>query len=369
MSRLLPLFASQRQPFTLTATTTGASETVTITRLTVDRVTVLDWGDGQWQELPVNSTAAINHMYVTPGAYNMRLANARAITQLQLDSAKLGGLDTAQLRHSAITYFRASAITNSTINSAHMVGWRPTQWTLLSMPTGSYSVNSADMVDWRPTHFWLYTMPAGDYTIDSTHMIDWRPTNWRVFVIPTGNYAIDSSHMVSWRPEYWYLRTMPAGSYAVSTAHMVDWRPIGWEFGVMPAGSYAVNTAHMVDWRPATWYAYSMPIASTTWALAADNFAGWINCNGFGAYNNSFDTTQVNALLWGMYQAATARTVTGGTINVGGTNAAPSGTFQAASSCPVTAATPGKEVAHELLNNGCGGINLGRVWATVTFTA
>ncbi len=80
------------------------------------------------------------------------------------------------------------------------------------------------------------------------------------------------------------------------------------------------------------------------------------------------DQPAVDSILWSLYQAAiTPRTETGGTINLGGTNAAPSGTFQAAASCPVTEDTDGAEIAHELLNDGCGeGFNK---WATVTITA
>jgi len=77
----------------------------------------------------------------------------------------------------------------------------------------------------------------------------------------------------------------------------------------------------------------------------------------------------MDAILWGLYQAALSRTATGGTINVGGTNAAPSGTFQAASACPVSVATDGKEVAHELINDGCDAIAAGETWTTVTITA
>ena len=81
--------------------------------------------------------------------------------------------------------------------------------------------------------------------------------------------------------------------------------------------------------------------------------------------NNALTQAQVNAVLWGLYQASIVpRTATGGTIDVAGGNAAPSGTFQAPASCPVTSGTPGKEVAHALRNDGCAvGFN---TWATVT---
>jgi hypothetical protein len=67
-----------------------------------------------------------------------------------------------------------------------------------------------------------------------------------------------------------------------------------------------------------------------------------------------------------LYQATKApRTVSAGSIYVGGSNADPSGTYQAASSCPVTGSTPGKEIAHELKNDGCGaGFNK---WTTVDY--
>ena len=76
----------------------------------------------------------------------------------------------------------------------------------------------------------------------------------------------------------------------------------------------------------------------------------------------------MDAILWGLYQAAAAgRTASNGTINVGGTNAAPSGTYQAPTSCPVTVATPGKEIAYALTHDDCNEIN--NHWTTVTITA
>jgi hypothetical protein len=87
-----------------------------------------------------------------------------------------------------------------------------------------------------------------------------------------------------------------------------------------------------------------------------------LRCN-----NNGWAQAAVDSLLLSAYTAAIApRTGSGGTINVGGTNAAPSGTLQPAASCPVDGSTPGKEIAHELANDGCGeGFN---VWTTVTIT-
>lgn len=94
---------------------------------------------------------------------------------------------------------------------------------------------------------------------------------------------------------------------------------------------------------------------------------GTINACTSVTYQNSLTQEQVDAALWALYQAATTRTATGGTISIATTNAAPSGTYQAAAACPVTSSTPGKEIAHELVNDGCGAI--ANHWATVTITA
>ena len=162
--------------FHLTATTTGASETVSITRLTTYYDTTIDWGDGTAPEtLVANVTTARTHVYATAGTYPITVNHAHLITQLRVDNAKLGGLDTAELKYSKLTYFWVTLATGCTIDSADMVDWRPTIWRLFSMPAGTYSISSANMVDWRPTDWLLSSMPAGTYSISSANMVDWRP--------------------------------------------------------------------------------------------------------------------------------------------------------------------------------------------------
>ena len=70
---------------------------------------------------------------------------------------------------------------------------------------------------------------------------------------------------------------------------------------------------------------------------------------------------QVDAVLLGIYDAAPNRTASAGTLNVAGSNAAPSGTLQAA--CPPTT---GREAAYELVNDSCGVIPAGKEYAAVT---
>jgi len=135
----------------------------------------------------------------------------------------------------------------------------------------------------------------------------------------------------------------------------------------MPAGTYDIDSADMAGWTPTNWYLYNIHAASLTLTVASADFAGWTTTTQMYAYDNGLIAADVDTILYGMYRASIApRTVAGGTIHVGGTNAAPTGVFQACAACPVGAGTPGKEVAHELLNDGCGaGFN---VWAAVFFT-
>jgi hypothetical protein len=165
--------------------------------------------------------------------------------------------------------------------------------------------------------------------------------------------VINSTHMADWRPTTWYCFSLPAGSTVnIDSTHMVDWRPTLWRCYSLPAGSTVnIDSAHMVDWRPTLWYCYFLP-AGRVITVAAANFAGWVECSGFLANDNALLEAQVDAILEGLYTAFASRTATAGTINVGGTNAAPTGTYQQPEDCGVGPVS-GKERAYELLNDFC----------------
>jgi hypothetical protein len=132
----------------------------------------------------------------------------------------------------------------------------------------------------------------------------------------------------------------------------------------MPAGAYTIASADMVDWRPTYWYLLSMPAAGSSYTFAAAIMRNWtgatvIRCDGLDLL-----TLVVDGILTDIYAGFATRTATGGTINVGGTNQAPTGVYQAAAPCPPV---PGKEIAFELVNDTCA-IST-KHWATVTFTA
>jgi len=320
----------------------------------------------------IGATGSQAHEYATAGTYTITITPPRALQQLELDDAQLGGLDTSQLQGCPITHFYVHDLAAPcVVDSAHMVDWDPVEWRIHDLPeAGTYSINTAHMAAWNPTTTWrLALMPAGSYVVNTAHMVDWRSATWHLHTMPAGTYTVDSAHMVDWDPVYWLMYGMPTGAYTIDSADLTTWSAIvRFQLNQMPAGTYSIDSADLAGWTPATFWLFGNTGGGAGWTLAAADFAGWITATNVQLKDNSLSQAQVNAILYGMYQASIApRTATGGTIDVGGTNAAPSGTHQAAAACPVDAATPGKEVAHELLNDGCGaGFN---VWATVNFTA
>lgn len=211
-----------------------------------------------------------------------------------------------------------------------------------TLTINSFGVSAETVVDWGDGQTNAYTgtalrthvyASAGTYTVTINN-----PQNVTTFDIRDNKITLNSAN----------IKRMVNVATFIATG--------------LKAGTF--NSADVSAWRPAFFYLHSMP-AGYAFTIAANDFAAWTTTSNFQMQSNALTQAQVNALLWGMYQVSTApRTVTGGTINVGGSNAAPSGTFQPPASCPVTSSTPGKEVAHALLNDGCAvGFNK---WTTVT---
>jgi len=190
------------------------------------------------------------------------------------------------------------------------------------------------------TDFRLTTAKAG--TFNSSDVSAWRPTSFYMSSMPTG-YAgtFDSSDVSAWRPTSFYMYLMPAGY----------------------AGTF--NSTDVSAWRPTIFALYSMPTGYVH-TIAANSYTNFITCNNFRMEANALTTAQVDLILQDLYVAAKSRTATAGTINVGGSNQAPSGTLQACAAPPVTNTTPGKEVAYELVNDSLNAII--NHWTTVTIT-
>ena len=227
-------------------------------------------------------------------------------------------------------------------------------------------VSAATVVDWDDGNSDEYTGASS-----CTHIYD-RPGTYCVRIMQPENVntfdmrdtkvsMLNSSDIKSMvNIKYLSLRYLP--STIINSADFVDWNPAtGFYLYSLTSAGITLDTAHMAGWNPGMFFLYYMPNASVT--ITTTTIKNWSAVTTLGFPTGKLTQAQCDLILWDVYQIA--RTKTGGTIqlNYPG-NAAPSGTFQACQYCPVTSATPGKEIAHELLNDGCGkGFNK---WATVT---
>lgn len=356
--------------FTLAVTTTEPDEEVFFWLQPTADVT-LDWGDGTQEVVANGNPDYLYHTYATAGTRTLTVSNATVITAIDIDHYWFSGFNSAQLRDAPITYLYLYGLGTAMpchIDSADMTGWNPDCFVLYDMPAGSYRLDTADMMGWDTRRWNVSNLPAGNYRFSSADMAGWPIMDFIVADMPAGDYHIDSAdiNMPGPSASVFVLSSMPAGDYHFDSADIPPLTTL--KIHDLPAGEYAFHTADLSLWGSRIGYFYADKLTGITWDITSDAFASWVRCRGCDVSNNGLSTAQVDDVLWGLYRAATIRESMYGNINIGGTNAAPSGTFRAATSCPVTAMTPGKEVVHELLNNGCGGIASGRVWASVIFT-
>lgn len=270
----------------LTATTTGANETVTITRMRMLRGSYINWGDGQVTNLPANSGSVITHVYASAGTHQVTVGYRRAISAIHLENGNVSGIDTRELAESPIIYLYLSTLRNiRRISSNDMKAWRPLFFILSYIYDGSLSINSADMINWRPFEWSLNYMAAGNYAIDTAHMLEWKTSIGK-----------------------WSCCSQPAGNYVFAASCMRNWT--------------SIQT---------------------------------VRCNGL-----ALSQAQVDGIINDIYAGKATFTYATPSLNIGGNNAAPSGSYQ--SVCPPTS---GLETVYDLSHGVC--VPAGPEW-TITYT-
>lgn len=101
----------------------------------------------------------------------------------------------------------------------------------------------------------------------------------------------------------------------------------------------------MVDWRPTNFYLYSMPSANSSYTFAASCMRNWTSIQAIRCDGLALTQAVVDGILADLYAGGAGFTYNTPTLNVGGTNAAPSGTYQDADP-----PTTGMEYIWELVN-------------------
>jgi len=257
----------------------------------------------------------------------------------------------------------------------------------------------------------LYNLTDGDnWTVNTNWLVDTTVGNWFGITVVGGHVTqvlLNANNLIgslaTWSPDclpsltHLYLHsnagligdlsgwTFPAGLFRLFTYSASFTGDLsGWTFPAtlqqlylnansftgdlsgwtLPAGMTRINVSNNLFTGDLS--GWMIPAVTTNLELYANGFTGTpdISANIAMRYYYYFDNAliqaNVDAVLLSVYNRRMAFTWATPTLNVGGTNLAPSGIYQAM--CPPTT---GKEYAFELVNDSCGdGFNK---W-TVTFT-
>lgn len=315
-----------------------------------------DWGDGS----PLETGDAPSHAYAAAGTYRVTLHLPHAERWLQQFHAWGAHVVGAELWPQLARCRRLQALvlhTNAGL-TGNLAGYSPAaRWPELVYLNLVSTAVGGDIGSW--------VFPAGLATV---YLYDTNVTgDVAGWVLPVGMHELNISWTnVSGDITDWIL---PATlTHLTVNNTLLEGDPSGW---ALPAGLAYLHLGGAGFAGDIGGWAF--PTTMTHFYASGAALSGVPDCRaalGLVAYERGaagLDTATVDAILRNLYElSATPRTATDGVIELRD-NAAPSGAFQAAASCPVSALTPGKEIAHELLHDGCGaGFN---TWASVQVTA
>ena len=161
----------------------------------------------------------------------------------------------------------------------------------------------------------------------------------------------------------------------IDTGDFVTWNPQHFQIEELDntyVGKFTFNTADITNWTSlATLWLYELHASTGNIDLTftASDLAVMYGLSTVFMRDMWQDAEVVDEILYGLYQcsASGSRLVEGGAVTIDHNNQDPTGTNQACQSCPVDGDTPGLEVRHEMINDGCG-VGFGaKAWTTVAY--
>ena len=280
----------------ISATTTGAGQTVTLQRITPTGCTAtVNWGDGSVSTIADGNTGTTTHVYAAAGSYTISIAPPSKLTYIDLRDTKLSFDSTYLTRCIALASLRIDI--GGKFNSANIAGLPITSLHLSFPVAGTYTFNSANISAMALTSLTLSLIVVGTYTFNSSNISTMALTSLYLYLNDAGTYTFDSAHI--------------AGMSTITTITIV------------------LHTTNTFTVAQADWDGF--PACGTIRVEAA------------------LTQTEVDNLLLGLWTGFPSKSVSGGTIDLlGQSNAAPSGVLQA--HCPPTT---GYEAAYELVNDSC----------------
>lgn len=377
-----PIINGWREPAVLTlfAITTGA-QTVTLQQVTpTGGNCIVSWGDGGADSVIVDgNTGTTTHNYAGAGTWTITITNARLITALYLRDTKLGCIAGTIGGLNRLTYLRLRDVTNVIVGEGEVDGL--THLTTLQLENVAANVTiSAGEIGTLTNLTRLYLSNATNVTINAGEIgtLTNLETLW---LSVTANVTIGTNE-ISALTNLDSLYLANVGSVAISGGEIsaltnvsalwlqnvpnavVNAGEIGtltnlYTLYLQTAPNVTINAGEiggLVDLSTI----YLIDVANVTTQRA--DFATLPKLVSL-TYRNSLTQPQVDAVLAGLYDVFPTKTGNNGTVDIAGTNAAPSGIYQAPGACPPT---DGKEIAYELKNDTCA-VSL-KHWATITFT-
>jgi len=275
----------QNTPLVLTATTTGA-ETLTLQTLTIatGKTVVVDWGDGNSNSY--TGTGTRTHAYAGAGTWTVKFTNRIDITEIDFRDAKFGGvINGANPLPINLTYLRFQDLSGLTYNINNTL-----------LPSG---LNNLSLINLLNLTYNANTNPF--------------PSNLTSLYL---NYLPNLTYNVNTNPFpsgliYLYLWNLPNMTWIINAAQ--PW----------PAGAPVVEIVNCPNVTCTAW------TRNNTQSIRAENGYNETNVDAFvnAVWANKANFTYANPSL----------------DLLGGSNVAPSGTFQAASP-----PTTGKEKLYDL---------------------
>ena len=156
---------------------------------------------------------------------------------------------------------------------------------------------------------------------------------------------LNTAQLVSSPITYFYVTAITAST--IRSADVAAWRPTHFYLYSLPAGCVVTfASADVAAWRPTYFGLYSLPAAGCTYTFAASCMRDWTAVAVVRVDGLALLQAVVDVILADIYAGRMGYTNAAPTLNVGGTNAAPSGVY-ADEDPPVT----GKGMIYELVND------------------
>ena len=321
----------------LTATTTGAGQTVTLQQITpaAGKTLTIDWGDASSTVVAAGDEAEQAHVYASAASYGIAVRDIRRMRTLDLRDSKIGGLQTRELRGCTLDTFYVSGIsaTGSYFNSADFAGaGLSSTFYLYNVPLLAGTFNSSDFASAGLSNtFYLNNVPLLTGTFNSSDFASAGLSNtFYLNNVPLLTGTFNSSDFASaGLSSTFYLYNVPL---LTGTFNSADFASAGlsnqFYLSSVPLLTGVFNSSDFAGAGLANrFYLNSVPLL--TWTIAANDIDNWIGVDEIRLNDAGLDAAALSQLILGCYQMRAAMTHDTPVLNVGGaSNAVPGGVYQ-----------------------------------------